>query len=70
MNPGLFGQKNRVFSVERNFFPLAAAFFSQYSCMFGRNSAFGFVFVNISGGLCKTKKLLLCVSSEKRFGGA
>ena len=27
-------QKKRVFSVERNFFPLAAAFFSQYSFYF------------------------------------
>ena len=35
-------------------------------CIFGRNSAFIFVFVKISGGLCKTKKLLPSVSSGKK----
>ena len=50
---------------------MAAAFFSQYSfyhfgCIFRRNSAFIFDFVKISRGLCSTKKLLPCVSSDKK----
>ena len=72
--PGNFRSKKPqkgCFPLKETFFPLAAAFFSQYSfyhfgCIFCCHFAFIFVFVKSSGGLCNTKKLLPCVSSEKK----
>ena len=67
--PGTFRskktKKNRVFSVERNFFPLAAGFFLA-SILFITLGAFFVVTSLLFLILCNTKKLLLCVSSEKK----
>ena len=75
INPGLFGGKKP--KIKTGCFPLKETFFLwrlrfsvsilyHLGCIFGRNSAFIFVFVKLSGGLCKTKKLLPSVSSGKK----
>ena len=59
-----------MFSVERNVFPLAALFLSSIFTLLGAffvvTLLLFLIFQKFPGGLCNTKKLLPCVSPEKK----